>query len=349
MVVPRVAAVAHGVTLVVALVAAGCGGTSGPRSGLGPQATTTAVPGSPASSAPVPVTGAAPPATVAPPTATTIPPVTLAGGGAPRLLVSPHGVVVPVVSGTGATWTVRTPCGATATSPGTPLAHTTVVLDPGHGGDEVGAIGPNGLTEKALNLAVATQAQAALAAAGVTGVLTRTADYRMTLDARAAVVTADQPQAMVSIHHNANPDGPHDGPGTETYYQLRSPTSKRLAGLIWEEVTRALAPYHLAWEGDTDAGAKYRLTTSGGDYYAVLRAHPATASVLAELAFVTDPAEATVLARPDVQKAEGQAVARGIVRWLTTKDPGSGFVTPYPRTEPAGPGGGAGGCTDPPL
>jgi N-acetylmuramoyl-L-alanine amidase len=213
----------------------------------------------------------------------------------------------------------------------------------------MGAIGPGGLTEKALNLAVATQAQAALAAAGVSALLTRTADYRMTLDARAAVVTADQPQAMVSIHHNADPDGPHAGPGSETYYQLHSAASKRLAGLIWEEVTRSLAPYGTAWQGDTDAGAKYRLTNSGADYYAVLRAHPATASVIAELAFVTDPAEAALLARPEVQKVEGQAVARGILRWLTTKDPGSGFVVPYPRTEPAGPGGGTAGCIDPAL
>jgi hypothetical protein len=72
-------------------------------------------------------------------------------------------------------------------------------------------------------------------------------------------------------------------------------------------------------------------------------------SALAELAFVTNPPEADLLARPDVQAAEGRAVARGIVRYLTTKDPGSGFVTPYPREEPAGPGGGSTGCTDPPL
>ena len=35
--------------------------------------------------------------------------------------------------------------------------------------------------------------------------------------------------------------------------------------------------------------------------------------------------------------------------FLTTKDPGSGFVTPYPRTTPAGPGGGSQGCVDPQL
>jgi len=70
---------------------------------------------------------------------------------------------------------------------------------------------------------------------------------------------------------------------------------------------------------------------------------------LAELAYISDPAEANLLLRPDVQKVEGEAVARGIVRFLRTRDPGSGFVTPYPRTTPAGGGGGPEGCIDPPL
>jgi N-acetylmuramoyl-L-alanine amidase len=153
----------------------------------------------------------------------------------------------------------------------------------------------------------------------------------------------------VSIHHNAEPDGPRDGPGTETYYQIASPESKRLAGLIYEEAVRALSAYQVPWVADLDAGAKYRLNDQGGDYYAMLRRPAPVVSVLAELAFVSNPPEAELISRPDVQQAEGQAVARGIVRYLTTDDPGSGYVTPYPRTEPAGGGGGPGGCTDPPL
>ena len=72
-------------------------------------------------------------------------------------------------------------------------------------------------------------------------------------------------------------------------------------------------------------------------------------AALAELAYISDPAEAQLLARPDVQKTEGQAVARGIIRYLSTDDPGSGFTTPYPRTEPAGGGGGPQGCVNPPI
>ncbi|MGH2690504.1 MAG: N-acetylmuramoyl-L-alanine amidase, partial [Actinomycetota bacterium] len=103
------------------------------------------------------------------------------------------------------------------------------------------------------------------------------------------------------------------------------------------------------WVGDTDAGAKWRLNSSGGDYYGILRrsGELKVTAVLAELAFVSNPSEEQLLARPDVQQAEGAAVARGILRFLRTPDPGSGFTTPYPRSAPAGPGGGSRGCVDP--
>jgi N-acetylmuramoyl-L-alanine amidase len=231
---------------------------------------------------------------------------------------------------------------------GAPVDGADVVLDSGHGGPESGAVGPNGLTEAVLNMAVVSHAKAALEAKGVHVALTRTAEYRMTLQSRADVVQALRPKAFVSVHHNAEPDGAFPKPGTETYYQIGSPASKRLAGLVYEEVVKALSAYPGPWVADTDAGAKYR-PGANGDYYAMLRRTAGVPSTLAELAYISDPPEAALLARPEVQQAEGDAVARGVVRFLTTNDPGSGFVTPYPRTEPAGGGGGPTGCTDPPL
>jgi N-acetylmuramoyl-L-alanine amidase len=224
-----------------------------------------------------------------------------------------------------------------------------VVLDPGHGGGESGAVGPNGLREKDANLAVAQRAKAALEANGVSVVLTRTSDYRMTLGARARVAKALRPRAFVSVHHNGDPDGPHDGPGAETFYQFRDGQSKRLAGLLYEEIVAGMRQYQVAWVGDTDAGAKYRLNSSGGDYYGVLRQSAGVPGVIAELAFITNGPEAELLARPDVQEVESRAVAGALLRYLRTNDPGSGFTEPYPRTTPAGPGGGAAGCVDPPL
>lgn len=293
------------------------------------------------------------PPTTEPPTTTTILPVPTsapAPTGPAKVVVSSTGVVLPVVGTDGGTYAVTTPCGKRASvSQATPV-HGVVVLDAGHGGIEPGAIGPGGLTERVLNLAVANHAKGALERAGYGVVLTRTGDYRMTLGARAAVAEALQPKAFVSIHHNAEPDGPRpEGPGSETYYQLESAESKRLSALIYEEIVRTLATFKADWVADRDAGVKYRTNDRGDDYYGILRLTKGVPASLVELAFISNPSEEALLSRADVQQAEGEAVARGIVRYLTTDDPGSGFVTPYPRSSPAGSGGGRSNCVDPPL
>ncbi|MBV8693671.1 MAG: N-acetylmuramoyl-L-alanine amidase, partial [Actinobacteria bacterium] len=223
----------------VSRAAVGAVAASGPPPTSGPA---TAV--SPAATASTTVTSAAPPPAA---------PSALAQAR-PKVVVSPNGVVLPVTGFENNGVRVLTPCENSAVlDAGTPVKGASVVLDPGHGGKESGAVGPNRLAEKNANLAVTRVVRDTLARNGVAVLLTRTGDYDMTLTARAAVVNAIRPAAFVSIHHNADPDGPHNGPGTETYYQLASASSKRLAGLIYEEVTRALAQYRIAWVGDTDA------------------------------------------------------------------------------------------------
>ncbi len=266
-----------------------------------------------------------------------------------RAVISPAGVVVPVVSHTDTGWVVRTPCGTTANlTEGTPVGPTTIVVDPGHGGTEPGAVSPAGLREADVNLEVSRHLQAALEAAGVSVLLTRLGNYDLNLSPRAEIARTIAPRAFVSIHHNAEPDGPWPGPGSETYYQIASPDSKRLAGLIYEEVVRTLAAYQVTWVADRDAGAKYR-PGENGDYYAMLRQPRDVVSVLVESAFVSNPPEAALLDRPDVQQAEGGAVARGILRYLDSPDPGSGFTEPYPRTEPPSAPGGTPRCVEPRL
>jgi N-acetylmuramoyl-L-alanine amidase len=307
---------------------------------------------------------AEPPVTTTSSTTTTIalpPPTTTSTTAAPpvalprpapseaKVVVSASGVVLPVTAMEGSAFRVTTPCGRAALVAGTPVAGAAVVLDAGHGGAEPGAVGPNGLAEKVLNLAVVQHAKVALERAGLAVVLTRTGDHRLPLEARARIVKALQPRAFVSVHHNAEPDGPSPKPGSETYYQTASAESKRLSGLLYEEIVQALSQYRVAWVADTDAGAKYRKSTRGDDYYGILRRTQGTPASLAELGFISNPPEAELFTRADVHQVEGEAVARGIVRFLTTKDPGSGFTEPYPRSSPAGPGGGTRNCVDPPL
>jgi N-acetylmuramoyl-L-alanine amidase len=270
--------------------------------------------------------------------------------GVARAVRTSNGIVLPArAANSDGTFAVDTPCSNHANVGGTPISGANVVLDPGHGGNETGAIGPTGLLEKDVNFSVAQDVQQQLEAQGATVVLSRTGDYNATLETRAEIAVDLHPQAFVSIHHNANPDGPSDVPGNETFYQITSADSKRLAGLLWEEITAAFTPYHVAWAAEKDHGAKYRPNSAGGDYYGILRDAAGVTSVLSEAAFMSNPPEERLLADSAFRHVEAEAIARAIVRYVSTDDPGSGYVTPYPRTGPAGPGGGPQGCTDPPL
>ncbi|HEX7095648.1 MAG TPA: N-acetylmuramoyl-L-alanine amidase, partial [Acidimicrobiales bacterium] len=177
-----------------------------------------------------------------------------------------------------------------------------------------------------------------------------TGDYRITLASRARIATRLDADAFVSIHHNAGPDRLQDTPGTEVYYQVTGgEQSKRLGGLIYEEAIAAFSPYDIEWAAFRDAQVKVRLGRNGGDYYGILRLSEGVPAALAELAYVTNPPEEDLLRTPEFRAVEGKAIARAVLRYLTTDDPGTGFVGPSDRTEPAGPGGGSAGCVDPPL
>jgi len=270
--------------------------------------------------------------------------------GPPRAVVTASGVVLAVVRDDGdGRFLARSPCGAEVMVTGTAIPGATVVLDPGHGGDEAGAIGPAGTAEKDVNLAVAQEAKAQLEALGATVVLTRNGDHRITLASRAAIAIALRPEVFVSVHHNAEPDGPSEEPGAETYFQVADPASRRAAGLLYEELHRVLRDHDIAWVADRDAGAKYRRRSDGTDYYGILQRTAGVPAVLSEAAFISNPPEEALLASPAFQSAEAGAITEAVVRFVTTDDPGSGFVEPYPRSQPAGPGGGPGGCVDPPL
>lgn len=268
-----------------------------------------------------------------------------------KVVVTPTGVVAPIVGrNADGSLVISTPCEKRASiRAAAAVGPVEIVIDPGHGGNESGAVGVNGLAERTLNLAVSQRVIQALAAQGVRAVLTRGGDYRVTLGQRANITKALAPRAMLSVHHNGGSDGPRDTPGTEVFYQHASADSRRLAGLVYEEVFRALSQYQVAWQADRDAGAKTRLNDSGGDYYGMVRRPAPVVAVLVESAFLSNPPEAELLARADVQQVEADAITRGIIRYLRTADPGSGYTDAYARTEPAGPGGGSTGCIDPPL
>ena len=284
-------------------------------------------------------------------TTTTTPRLPFVDDESADVLATPKGFVLPITGGGPGAWQVMTPCGKAGTVVnGDPIGGATVVLDPGHGGVETGSVGPSGTVERDLNMAVAQRTKAALEREGAKVVLTRTGDYRIALTTRAEIALRLQPPVFISIHHNGGHDEESATPGTEVFFQISSPSSKRLAGILYEELFTYFSSFEgITWYADRDAGAKFRSNDSGGDYYGILRRTAGVTAVLSEALFLPNPQEEALLVRDDVQQGEAEAITRAVRRFMLGEDQGSGFIDPYPRVEPAGPGGGSGGCSDPPL
>jgi N-acetylmuramoyl-L-alanine amidase len=106
-----------------------------------------------------------------------------------------------------------------ATAPAGPVSATRVrrvVIDPGHGGSDPGAIGPTGLTEAAVTLDVARRVADRLAARyGIQVVLTRDEDAYVDLETRTAHANDTRSDLFVSIHCNAAPN--RDAHGVATF------------------------------------------------------------------------------------------------------------------------------------
>jgi N-acetylmuramoyl-L-alanine amidase len=88
---------------------------------------------------------------------------------------------------------------------GQPVTLRTVVIDPGHGGDDQGTRGPDGTAEKDLTLAVARRLKAALELRmGVRVLLTREEDRPVDLDNRTAVANNNKADLFLSLHANGS-------------------------------------------------------------------------------------------------------------------------------------------------
>lgn len=266
------------------------------------------------------------------------------------VVISDDGLVLPVREIRDDGYVVTTTCwNERVVTGGTYISHVEVVIDPGHGGSEYGAVGSNGLTEKALNLTVSNLLVEELRDRGFNAIMTRTTDVRIPIVVRAEIARALKPDVFISLHHNGGATARSDLPGTEMYHQIESADSRRLAGILFEEVQQALAAYDVPWRKTAFQGASSVLRVEvQDDLYGILQYTPGIATVLTEAAYLSTPAEARLLADPEVQKVEAVAIADGIERYLTTTDPGSGF-NPMFSTSRKLSSGGPGGCRDPEL
>lgn len=232
--------------------------------------------------------------------------------------------------------------------PGFDFSQAVVVIDPGHGGPRnIGGVGPEGTLEKEIVLDIARRVRDLLAGAHFidwsTGdiyaggpippagrvIMTRTgadADYEVQLDARAAIANAANAQALVSIHANAGWVIELDHPGSDVYYQSQpelEQQSRRLARLLVEEFQRSFDRFDANWTGDDATGAKSRMsrTYGGRQFYGILR-HSHVPAVIAEGVYIDSATQEQLLLTPEFRQAYADAVYRGLVRFLTTDEPG---------------------------
>lgn len=183
-----------------------------------------------------------------------------------------------------------------------------ITIDPGHGGSDSGAIGPNGYTEKEGAFAISQKVASILNQSGAKVVMTRDSDVdvygpnasaRNELQARVDVGNNANSDIFVSIHCNAfvNPAAN----GTQTFYYGSSYQGQRLAQSIQEKMIEA--------NGLRDRGI------STCNFYVVK--HSYMPAVLIETAFITNYDEEALLSDDEWQTTMAKAIAEGINEYFS--------------------------------
>lgn len=184
-----------------------------------------------------------------------------------------------------------------------PLTGVTVMLDPGHGGNDDGAVGSpveEFPQEKDLNLAEALAARYRLEQLGATVLMTRDTDVFYTLGERVEMLNSAKPDFFIAVHHNStalNKDAT-DLVGTECYWFYTE--GKSLAEHLVNQLTQAT--------GREARGVLY-------NYFYVTRSNICPA-VLLETGFVSSPKEYESCADEATLWAEGGAIAQAVLASL---------------------------------
>jgi N-acetylmuramoyl-L-alanine amidase len=173
-----------------------------------------------------------------------------------------------------------------------------VVIDPGHGGRDPGAVGIGGLQEKQVIFPMSLRVAELLEQQGVVVVMTRRDDITLDLQARVDIANRSGGNIFVSIHANAISMSRPEVNGVETYFS--SERGRRLAATIQSNM--------LAATGMRDRGVKQ------ARFY-VIR-HTNMPAALVEVGFVTGAEDAPRLADPAWRETAAQAIARGILQYI---------------------------------
>lgn len=198
-----------------------------------------------------------------------------------------------------------------------PVSYHNIIIDPGHGGMDGGAVGADGTPEKGINLAISLDLRDILVTKGFSVIMTRETDVSIydsgaqtirqqkhsDLMNRLAIANEHPDALYICIHQNSFPQTQYWG--TQVFYGGVNAGSQPLAECIQSAVCEMLQP---------DNTRQIKPITS--DVYIVYKAkNPA---VLVECGFMTNANDLKKLESEDYQKQMAEAIADGIVAYHTS-------------------------------
>jgi N-acetylmuramoyl-L-alanine amidase len=222
---------------------------------------------------------------------------------------------------------------------------TTIVIDPGHGGDDPGAIGPHGLQEKDIALSVGKKLGDILAEQpGIKVIFTRDSDIFIPLNERTEIANSKKADLFISVHANASPRKATRG--IETYFlnwtndeeamkvaarenKISFRKMEEMQGdlqMILEDLARKnkneesmklasnvqnsmIDTLKVNYRGIEDLGVKYAL------FYVLVGAE--MPSILVEISFISNHEEERRLSSKQYKEKIAEAIAAGINTYIT--------------------------------
>lgn len=196
---------------------------------------------------------------------------------------------------------------------------TTIVIDAGHGGEDGGAVGINGLVEKDINLAIALALAENLKANNFPVFLIRDGDYSVgdqtlpTVSQRKRSDTQNRVRfieetgdcLVISIHQNQFSQSQYKG--AQMFYSPNHTESAILAEAIRQSVVDSLQPENTRQNKE-----------AGEEIYLLAKCQ--VPAVLVECGFLSNPEEAQLLGQEDYQKEMAAAIYNGIISYLEQKE-----------------------------
>lgn len=180
-----------------------------------------------------------------------------------------------------------------------------VVIDAGHGGNDPGKVGVNGVLEKDINLEIAKKLEQYLEKNGIQVVMTREDDTaedskRGDMVKRVDLINEVNPVITVSIHQNSYSDARVKG--AQVFYFTDSEISRQAASVLQEEIKKI----------DLE---NTRQIKANNTFYMLKKTKVPT--IIVECGFLSNHEEAEKLKVEEYQNQMAESIGRGILVWLS--------------------------------